>query len=367
MLFPLSWLIFLAGAASGPADLLSEAARLKADGKTGEAIRMWERVWTEIPESPLAADALYLAAETKEEIGEFEGALGWYRTISEKYPSHRMAPRARARLDYLRSGIASGAGPLRMYEGIMRRYFETEPSAAVRKMEEFADQSPDFAFREKVLLWIADRHLEAGRHEEAIRWFDKLLGEFPGGRSALDALEGKGMALSGAHRHKEAEKVFLSMEVFGERMPKRVEALIARSRAHQVRRGVLVYGILPFHALCLVLVVGRTPWRRLRGRHFAAGAKEVLFVLPLLLGLHWILSFTNPLTARGVFQLLLAVPVLMMVNSVHLQLVEVPSRPRWLYPILAGLFAAGAVYVILYRLDLVFIVEQIWGGRVTWH
>lgn len=339
---------------------------MKAAGRAGEAVQLWKELWMNNRESPVAADALYLAAETLEETGDFVGAEEAFRKLLEDYPSHRLAPRARRRLDQLEQGRRTGDAPLREYQEILNRYFQMDPFEAIRRMESVVERYPDFTLRPKALLWVADRYMERGRFEEAVKGFDLYLKNDPRGEAVLDALEGKGSALSRQHRYAEAAAVFESMKGLGPAGAGRAEGLLHRSRAHQVRRNVFFLGFLPYQVITLAALAIFLPWRSVTKGHVTGALKEIVFVAPLLLALYLLLARRNPFTARGILVMLAAVPPVLFLNSLYVQSGPMPRVLRWVYPAIGSCFVAGIIYGIFYGFDLVFVLEQIWGGEVEW-
>lgn len=357
-------ILLLACLLFSPAERLETGLREKLAGKTDEAVRIWQEVWETQPDSPFGADALFLTGEALEEAGRYGEAMDYYRRVAKAHPSHRKTPKARQRLAYLALARAGGDEPLRRYEEILREYHRMESAEAVRRMENLISVFPGFPLRGRAMMWVADRHLEAGRHEEAIRWFRALLVEYPAAQEAVNAVEGIGLALQQSHRYDEAEAVFRGMENFGGAARARAEFMVARSKAHEFRHNLLFKVVLPFQVACLAVIVLGMRWHRLRWSHLCSALKEAAFVAPLLLGLYLVLARRDFLAARAAGYLFLSVPPVLVLNALYLQVGSLWKPLRWLYPVLATLFVGGLIYATFCALDLVFILEQIGRGDV---
>jgi TolA-binding protein len=69
-----------------------------------DAAQVFAAVTERYPESPKAADAMYMKGVEYQKAGNHKDAIAAYRAFLKQYPAHPNAPRAQARLRALNSG-----------------------------------------------------------------------------------------------------------------------------------------------------------------------------------------------------------------------------------------------------------------------
>lgn len=153
------------------------------------------------PDGEFAADALIQAAEIDEQrLGKPAEALALYQRLIARYPSSRLALRARARADFLAANLRTGAPALAAYQDVLNQYAARGPAESVLRMERLLVEHPDFALASEARIWLARGALTAGRFDEAERRYADVEARAPGTAAALEARKGRAdAALSGGH------------------------------------------------------------------------------------------------------------------------------------------------------------------------
>jgi tetratricopeptide (TPR) repeat protein len=152
------------------------ATGLEVRGDYAGAAAALERLGHEQPGDAFAADALFEAAVVAEErLSDPERAHRLYEEVAAKYPSNRLARRARTRSDFLGHSLATGEAPLREYDAIINGGSNSgtggstgagaRASAEARtRMERLLTAHPDFALADRALYWLGQAYLDA--HDE---------------------------------------------------------------------------------------------------------------------------------------------------------------------------------------------------------
>ena len=173
-----------------------EAALDLAPLDPAAAVRALERLADIAPQGEDAADALHEAAQLAEErLAEPARALALYQRLLERYPNHRLALRARARRDFLATGLRSGASPLAEYQDILQGYGTRPQTASVARMERLLAAHPDFALADRARRWLAENALQAGDPATAERHYRDVEERSPGMAASREAALGRAAAL----------------------------------------------------------------------------------------------------------------------------------------------------------------------------
>lgn len=150
-------------------------------------------------DQPDAVDALHQAARLYEDTRP-DRARDLYALLVARYPTSRLAPRARARAAFLDEGLRTGAAPLAAYLHVLSGYAGRPPVESVRLMEQLVDAHPDFALADRALLWLAAQALHAGNTDDATRRFLDVERRFPGTPAWAEARKGRAdVALASGH------------------------------------------------------------------------------------------------------------------------------------------------------------------------
>jgi soluble lytic murein transglycosylase len=83
------------------------------------AIESYEQLARELPQDPLAPDALFLAAETRGHVGDVDGAYNGYQAVTQQYPDSAFSAEALFRafwIDWRRGNFEEGLAQLEMLE-----------------------------------------------------------------------------------------------------------------------------------------------------------------------------------------------------------------------------------------------------------
>lgn len=158
------------------------ALRLIGSGdseRSRQAARELEALAAEAPQSELAPEALFEAAQLYEEhVGDPEAARRCYRSLVQRYPHSRLLRRANQRLIQLDVALRSGAPALVTFQQILRTTGEASAERRARLLTLLAE-SPDFALADQALFLAADTSLRLGDETAAAAQFASLYQRFP--------------------------------------------------------------------------------------------------------------------------------------------------------------------------------------------
>ena len=157
-------------------DDVTAALGLRSAGERTAARLAFERAAAG-PDPTASAEALYELAEMDEEDLAFAAALARYERSVDRAPSSRYAPRAAARVDYLRRHAEGGFSPLATLERARRGSGSGDArwaDALAREAEAF----PAGAVRNEAHLVVADAcHRRLGRPGDALKYYGLVLRE----------------------------------------------------------------------------------------------------------------------------------------------------------------------------------------------
>lgn len=182
----------------------------------GTAVRHYRELIARYGSSDLAVDARKELAEALEMAGVPEEAADWYWEYARVCQNQNLAGEAlwkaiqlyeqRGRDDRLAEAYpfffeqhpASGHLPKARYQYLLyqRRHPERfSVEAVLRESEKLAGDYEMFEERPDLLLMIGDLHVQLGRYDAAVRWYDKLIEDHWAVKHTLPAL-GRKMALA---------------------------------------------------------------------------------------------------------------------------------------------------------------------------
>jgi tetratricopeptide (TPR) repeat protein len=185
----------LAGCA-GPARKLDEANALRHAGRPGDAMALYREALAELGEARLPPEeaevrlrALQSAADTAYlEVGDYQGAVAYYRRLIALYPGTPDAWKARAVIgDIFRDRFA-------------------DPIGAIAQWAEIAQSSTEAAPRYQ--LKVAREYLELKNYQQARTEARLLRDRWPRGREADEAQLLTAQAWAFEHRSDEALRAF---------------------------------------------------------------------------------------------------------------------------------------------------------------
>ncbi|HEY7724239.1 MAG TPA: tetratricopeptide repeat protein [Anaeromyxobacteraceae bacterium] len=207
-------LLAAAAACTGPSRKADEANALRHAGRPREALALYREILAELGEGRLPAGeadlrlrALRSAADVSYlELGDFQGALAYYRRLAALYPGTDEAWQARATIgDIFRdrlgdrigaiaqwAEIAAGPSPLapRYQLQVARGYLELKNTEQARTeariLRERWPRSPE---ADEAQMLAGQAWALEGRPEEALRAFQALLDRGPPPALAARALE----------------------------------------------------------------------------------------------------------------------------------------------------------------------------------
>jgi TolA-binding protein len=256
------------------------ATALEAKGQYASAADALEKLGHELPADSFAPDALYEAAIVSEErLADPTRARRLYEEVATRYPSSRLARRARTRADFLARSLTTGEAPLREYDAILASAM-TRPRAESRaRMEELLQKWPDFALADRALYWLGQRLSEERRWGEASARFAEIERRFPSSEWALRGKKARAdILLSRGHP-------FLARTLYRQLIAS--SDPVARSAGHEgmadsvswiLRTVAVVASVLYLLAFAFLQLRAVRPRARLRGLPF-----ELYYYLPVAL------------------------------------------------------------------------------------
>lgn len=154
------------------------ATALAADGRHREAVDRLAALAERSPESALADDALFLAAELCEErLADPARAALLYRRLVADHPRSRVALAAERRLRDLDAALGpdgTGAAALGEFTAIQMARPEIGAAAAIARAEALVAANPAWPGRTAVELWIAGELQRAGQLDRAAAILGRL-------------------------------------------------------------------------------------------------------------------------------------------------------------------------------------------------
>ncbi|HEY2745336.1 MAG TPA: tetratricopeptide repeat protein [Polyangia bacterium] len=162
------------------------ATMQEAHGQFAEAAAALETLGHDSPADSFAADALFEAALVSEErLADPTRARRLYAEVAAKYPSSRLARRAKMRADFLARSLSTGEAPLREYDDVLANAAARPRAESRARMEALLQKWPDFALADRALYWLGQRLAEEHRLDEAIARFAECERRFPSSEWAL--------------------------------------------------------------------------------------------------------------------------------------------------------------------------------------
>jgi tetratricopeptide (TPR) repeat protein len=366
-------------AATTPADRFDEATALIADHRPAEAAAVLVALADADPQASIAADALLLAAQLREDqLGDPVGAAALYRRLVRDYPDSRAGLAAGRRLAPLEASLGpgdAGAAPLAAFTDIKQRIGERGDAESIRRAQELVAAHPDWAGLPDALLWLAETHARTGDHAAARRRFLEVAERWP--ERAFGALEGAGQAALAAGDFDGAEALFERLPVGGDDARARVRAdglaevakARLRHRLYLAGHGVIAAVLL---GLLLSLRAAAGSWRA-AGRALARPPTEILYMVPVAVLLVGAALTGHQDIAPAVAIILVGGLVITWVSGAGLATAGIargrPTRPRLRALVHAAASATAVValcWIALHRTRLIdMIIETVRFGPET--
>lgn len=189
------------------------ATALEARGEYAAAADALEQLGRERPDDPYADDALFEAALLAEErLADPARAARLYDAVATRYPTSRLARRARTRADFLTRSLRTGEAPLKAYQEILAGVTQRPVAESLARMEALLREYPDFAVADRALYWLGTTYAEQGDDARAAERLRELERRFPGSEWASRAKKARGDLALRAGRHLEAREIYRSLE-----------------------------------------------------------------------------------------------------------------------------------------------------------
>jgi tetratricopeptide (TPR) repeat protein len=233
--------------------------QLESRGDYAGAAAALEKLGLARPDDAYADDALFEAAVIAEEhLSDPARAQKLYDQVATKYPTSRLARRARTRADFLASSLRTGEAPLREYQDILNGFSKRPPSESIDRMEKLLASRPDFALADRATYWLGTTYVNQRRDDLATAKLLETERRFPSSEWAARAKKARGDILLRTGHPLEAQKVYEELGRSGD--------LLARAASHEgvdavktsIQRAIILWlaiayviGFLFLHALAL--------------------------------------------------------------------------------------------------------------------
>ncbi len=270
-------------------DRFNDAANRIAEERYDDAARQLEALAGEAPDHRLAPEALFTAAEIREEhLNDPAAALALYRKIETTYPDSRPALASARRAQAIQKQIGEqqeGLEPQRRFTEIREGFPDRPEEQSIAMTEQLLRDFPDWVGAPSVAMWLAEVDLRAGRVDSAMRRYAAAADRYPTSDARFDALLGATEAALLIGRTSDAQHFIDMMDTAGDpgRQALRRDALRQLSRVEGRSRLALVAALVA--AGCLLLLAGSL-WRATGSLALAARALwpppgELLYLAPV--------------------------------------------------------------------------------------
>jgi hypothetical protein len=200
-------------------DRFAAAANLIAADREAEAAAAFEELAREAPDHALAPEALFSAAELREErLADPARALALYQELARRYPDSRRALAASRRIETL-SAQVGGVGGLdaqRRFLEIRQGFAEQPEQRSILMAEELLREYPNWPGAPAVAMWLASLDARAGRYETALRRYLDAAERYTEPEAQFDARRGAGDMALHLGRFDEAARYYRSMDPRGD-------------------------------------------------------------------------------------------------------------------------------------------------------
>lgn len=185
------------------------ATQLEGRGDYAGAATALEKLGRSRPDDSYADDALFEAAVIAEEhLGDPARAAKLYEEVATRYPTSRLARRARTHADFLTSSLRTGEAPLREYQEILNGYAKRPHADSVARMEKLLADHPDFALADRALYWLGTTYASDRRDDLAMARLADVERRFPSSEWAGRAKKARGDLLLQQGHPLQAQKVY---------------------------------------------------------------------------------------------------------------------------------------------------------------
>jgi hypothetical protein len=213
----------------------------------------------------------------EERLADPARAARLFAQVAEKYPSSRLARRARARADFLEGSLKSGAGPLVEYQEIINGAARRTPDESIARMEKLLTAHRDFTLGDRALYWLGGALADQRRGADALARYQELERRFPSSEWAVRAKKSRGELLLRSGKLTDARALFEELARSGDPLARALAEEGLQITRSSIRRRALAWACGIYLALFLighvVLLWGKRKQLKLPG--------EVLFYVPI--------------------------------------------------------------------------------------
>jgi outer membrane protein assembly factor BamD len=162
------------------------------EGDWVEAQKIFEAIRVQSPTSPLAAQAMYLAAMSRYKQETYTSAAVDFRMFRRTYPSHELAPRAQ----YMIAESYYGMSPKAELDQTYTQYAINDYQAYIRMYSSMIPSLTDSAgarikeLRDKLAmkhLLAAELYIKLDDRKAAISYFERVLADYYDTKPAVEA------------------------------------------------------------------------------------------------------------------------------------------------------------------------------------
>ncbi len=278
-------------APSTPAERYEVATESMTEARYQEAADEMVAIADDYPDSRLAADALFAAAQLYEEkLTSPTKALQLYDRLLRDYPDSRTALASSRRAAILRRDLGpqgAGATPLAEFTAIVQRHAELGDARSIEMMEELVEKNPKWVGLPRALLWLGRAYERVGKLGEAKRRFLEAARAAHGTAHEFDGYREAGRVAVAQGHYDEAERLYRAMPLEGN--PARIRDFdYALEHLDRERLRARLY--IASYVVLILFVVGMLvslrlaagSWRR-AGGDLVRPPTEVLFMVPITL------------------------------------------------------------------------------------
>lgn len=302
------------------------ASQQLADGDLVGARAGFEALAARAPDGRWADDALAEAANLAEQQEDLAGARALWKRVVDEHPEGRLARRAAARLAALdAAGGADGAWDrvAAAYDRQVRAASAAEdPHDALRALAALLDDNPGYPRWFAGALWLGEAWARIGERGLAGHWLDRAFAAATTPADRFRAALAKAGVLADQGDYGGAERLLRALrdldrldarardQAIGELHTRRL-----RDRVGLAARIALGLGALGF----ALLVRRRTASWPAAARALWPPPVEVIYLVPIALGLAVVADRGNPLAARAVEVILIGAVAIAWASGVALR------------------------------------------------
>jgi len=334
----------------------NKASKIARQGDPKTAIDILLKLVSEQPDSNIADDALYKAAELAEkEIGDFDLSINIYQRLTKEYPTSRNSMRAERALERLKQERLSGDEALQVYSRIVRNYSKIGLEKTMAEMRQFIKKYPDFVYNDQVKLWIADELRSKRKYQEAYDYYQSILPQNAKSDLAFHILRGMGDMAVELRKFKLAREHFLALAQFEGRIgyAKNISSMLVNQADKFILLQWIFYACLAIVIVWTLFLIIGISWKNVKFTLIRSWRIEAALISIPFLGTI-IYLWNRAFIYRKSFGLLLVFQLLL--SFFHTSFIEtnkLSRKKKIIVFIMAIITATATTYAVFYWTDLI--------------